>query len=1437
MTISSVETICEDDSLGSRSELDSHANMVVVGRNAYIINVSGRTADVSPFSPDYNALQKVPIVDAAIAYDCPFSNCTHILLLHNALHVPSMAHNLLPPFIMREAGIVVNEVPRIQSVAPNVTDHSLWFPTLKLRIPLSLWGVFSYFITRKPSLEELRETTSVVPLTPESSSWNPHSSSYARNEESMIDWQGRLSQPTERLNILVDDLPDESPHMLVSAISSVENEAIDSLLQDVAALSIDPDSAHHEYREIGAVSTALDPFLFATNVCNRRDDGAFAASIGATNVGRSADENIEPNESVTDGMLDEFFSASSTFASTSQGVSSKHLAKVWRISQKQAERTLEVTSQRLRRSEDPKLSRNYSTNDRMLRYKRVHEYFFMDTFFATGKVGKTSRGFTMMQLFVSDKGYVFVVPMTSRTEIPSSVKMFCKAIGAPDAIITDHDTAAVSQKVKSFLHLVDTELRILEEGTPWANRAELYIGLLKEAVRKDQKAAGSPVPFWDYCFERRCRINNLTARDMHKLQGRNSHYTVHGDEGDISNLCQFEWYEFVYFRDHTAQFPLDKEVLGRCLGPATGEGNEMTQWCLKANGNVVPRRTVRPLTIGEVNSDSEKKKREKFDECIASRWGPSMYPKIAKSKKGSTPIIPVDPDFEIYQDDIETPRDILEFDDGVSADGIAVNERPLYDRLIHSEVSLPQNNKLRKAKVIGRSKNDDGSVVGTYSDNPLINSIVYDVEFSDGEVREYAANVIAENILSQVDNDGYSLPIFDSILDSKRSATAEIRSTVTTTSGRVRPTKTTHGWKILVLWKDGSESWVALKDMKESHPVETAEYACASGIDEEPAFAWWVPYTLKKRDVIVSAIKARVRKVTHKYGVVLPSTVAQALDEDKKNGNKLWTDAISKEMADVGIAFEILKHSDPTPVGWSKQSGHLIFDVKMSLDRKARWVLDGHRTPDPAGSTYAGVVSRESVRIAFTYAALNEIDVFAADIQTAYLQAPSSQKHYVICGVEFGLENVGKRALIRRALYGGKSAGRDFRNHLRECMSFLGFTSCLADPDVWMRPAKKANGDDYWEYVLLYTDDVLCVSMNTEHIIRNEIGKYFKVKEKSIGPPSIYLGGCCRNVVLANGKKAWAFGSSQYVQAAVKNVELHLANVGQKLVQRQHTPIQTSYRPELDVSPELTPKEAVYYQSLIGILRWMVELGRVDICLEVSMMSSHLALPREGHLEQVLRIFAYLKRHHNSEIVFDPTAPIIDEASFERKDWSTSEFGLATKETLPSNCPEARGLGFYMRMFVDADHAGDSITRRSRTGFIVYLNSAPVQWVSKKQTSVETSSFGSEFIAMKQGTEYLRGLRYKLRMMGIPCDEPAFVYGDNQSVLANTTIPESILKKKSHSLAYHFVREGCARDEWRTTYVSTHLNPSDLLTKTLPHGEKRRSFVAMILHYVAGTME
>ena len=132
---------------------------------------------------------------------------------------------------------------------------------------------------------------------------------------------------------------------------------------------------------------------------------------------------------------------------------------------------------------------------------------------------------------------------------------------------------------------------------------------------------------------------------------------------------------------------------------------------------------------------------------------------------------------------------------------------------------------------------------------------------------------------------------------------------------------------------------------------------------------------------------------------------------------------------------------------------------------------------------------------------------------------------------------------------------------------------------------------------------------------------------------------------MENSQECWAFGSTQYVRAAVDNVEEYLSNKGEKLAAKAPTPLKSNYRPEIEIT-ELGEEKASYYHSLIGVLRSILELGCVDICCEVSMMSSHLALPRCGHLAQVLHMFAYLKSHANYEMVYDPSGVEFDRPDF-----------------------------------------------------------------------------------------------------------------------------------------------------------------------------------------------
>ena len=220
-------------------------------------------------------------------------------------------------------------------------------------------------------------------------------------------------------------------------------------------------------------------------------------------------------------------------------------------------------------------------------------------------------------------------------------------------------------------------------------------------------------------------------------------------------------------------------------------------------------------------------------------------------------------------------------------------------------------------------------------------------------------------------------------------------------------------------------------------------------------------------------------------------------------------------------------------------------------------------------------------------------------------------------------------------------------------MDFLGYQSCLADPDLWLKAEiNPANNHKYYAYILLYVDDMLCIHHDDEKII-NIIGKYFKMKDGSIGDPDMYLGAKLRKTRLPNEVEAWATIPSKYVNEAVKNVESYLMKEydGRTLKKRAGAPFIPGYKPELDLSPELDSTKSQYYQSLIGILQWMVEIGRIDMITEVNMMASHVAMPRDGHLENIFHMFAYLKIKHNSRMVFAPSYPKIDMTSFRECEW------------------------------------------------------------------------------------------------------------------------------------------------------------------------------------------
>ena len=223
-----------------------------------------------------------------------------------------------------------------------------------------------------------------------------------------------------------------------------------------------------------------------------------------------------------------------------------------------------------------------------------------------------------------------------------------------------------------------------------------------------------------------------------------------------------------------------------------------------------------------------------------------------------------------------------------------------------------------------------------------------------------------------------------------------------------------------------------------------------------------------------------------------------------------------------------------------------------------------------------------------------------------------------------------------------------------------------------------------------------------------------------------------------------------------------------------------------------------------------------------------------GHLLQACNIFKYLGKYSNSNLILDPTYWNVNWTD-ENNEYHPRKLAKATSQPYPDskieyppNMPSPRGMPVVISVFVDADHAGNTKTRRSYTGIIVNINSAPILWYSKRQNTVETSTFGSEIIALKIAVDMIQSLVYKLRMFGVLIGEKTRVFCDKMSVVNSGTKPDCRLKKKHNLIAFHKIREAVASGEILIYYERSNTNVADLLTKVLSF-ERRNALIFPLL--------
>ena len=244
-----------------------------------------------------------------------------------------------------------------------------------------------------------------------------------------------------------------------------------------------------------------------------------------------------------------------------------------------------------------------------------------------------------------------------------------------------------------------------------------------------------------------------------------------------------------------------------------------------------------------------------------------------------------------------------------------------------------------------------------------------------------------------------------------------------------------------------------------------------------------------------------------KFGVLILSDTEDASKMKLDNKNDIGEITILKELKNIKVAFQLLESDESLHVGSTKNPYHFIFDVKFNLIRKGRLVAGGHCYKDvPPHLIYLSVASRESVRIGLLLATLNGLEISACDIGNAYLNASNRGKVYMIVGEErFGAQYEGKRDVIVKALYGLKSARVAWRAMFAHCIKHdFGYTPCITDQDVLMKPKIRPYGSKYYAYLIVYVDDVLSIDINPNETIAS-IFNHFRIKKGSIGSPNIYL--------------------------------------------------------------------------------------------------------------------------------------------------------------------------------------------------------------------------------------------------------------------------------------------------------------------------------------------
>ena len=337
-----------------------------------------------------------------------------------------------------------------------------------------------------------------------------------------------------------------------------------------------------------------------------------------------------------------------------------------------------------------------------------------------------------------------------------------------------------------------------------------------------------------------------------------------------------------------------------------------------------------------------------------------------------------------------------------------------------------------------------------------------------------------------------------------------------------------------------------------------------------------------------------------------------------------------------------------------------------------------------------------------------------------------------------------------------------------------------ADPCIWLRKAPNLR---CYEYIALYVDD-LCIAAESPGAIIQIFKSKYDLKVNGDGKLTYHL-----------GADYFEDPDGTFVSQPKKHID-KLAHTYKILFNEDtpkgyQTPLDKNGHPELDTSEILEGDMAAKYLTMVGQLQWLAMLGRFDIHAQVATMSRFSAAPRQGYMDRLKRIYSYAIRTKDYAIRLRTDQPDYSFLPDQDFDWTYSVYGNV-QEMLPDDMADPLGKAVVTTTTVDANLNPCLATDKSLTGCLHFVNKTPVDWYSKKQATVETATYGSEFVAAKTATEQIMDIRQTLSYLGAPIGAKSFSFGDNRSVVTSSTLPHSTLAKRNNILAFHRVREAIA---------------------------------------------